>query len=176
MQIQRLEEFQIEQSLQQQIGDLLGECFSDYPEDRSYFRQLPDFRYLAWMDQQLVAHLAVEHRIINNDDQLLRIFGIIDLCVAPAFQHQKLATKMLRLLEQLARDHRIDFLVLVAKDHEFYTLNGFQVVDNRCRWLMIHDDQTFGITSRSLHRSLLVKATGEKQWRPGITDFLGHIF
>jgi len=176
MQIQRLEEFQIEQGLQAQLGYLLSECFPDYPEDRSFFRQLPDFRYLAWMDQQLVAHMGVEHRIINNEEQLLRIFGIIDLCVAPAFQHQKLASRMLHLLEQLAVDHGIDFLVLVAKDHDFYTHNGFEVVDNRCRWLMIHQDQTFGITSRSLHRSLLVKATGDKQWLPGLTDFLGHIF
>ena len=79
MHIQRLEEFQINRTVQAQIGQLLKECFPDYPEGRSYFRQLPDFRYLAWKDQQLVGHMGIEHRMINNDGQTLRIFGIIDL-------------------------------------------------------------------------------------------------
>lgn len=176
MTIQRLEEHQIDAGLHQQIGALLGQCFPDYPAGRSFFNQLSSFRYLVWDDGRLVAHMGVDHRIINNEGQLLRIFGIADLCVLQSYQHQKLATGLLEQLEKLARKAAVDFLVLVAKDHALYRANGFQVVDNTCCWLMIHQNTTLGIAQRRLEKSLLVKRLGQKEWKRGPVDFLGPVF
>ena len=100
MNIKRVEEFLIRESDRAKIHALLSECFSDYPKGRTYYKQLPTFRLLAWEGDDLVGHLAVEHRMMNNAGNLIRVFGIVDLCVAKDFQHQKIGTQLLDQLEK----------------------------------------------------------------------------
>ncbi|MCB0570043.1 MAG: GNAT family N-acetyltransferase [Phaeodactylibacter sp.] len=176
MELQRLEEFQIDDRAESQIAALLGQCFPGYPEGRAYFKQLPDFRYLCWEGGQLIAHMAVEHRMVYNDGEVFRIFGIADLCVAEAFQHRKLASRLISELSILGQNHRIDFLLLMAKDHGLYLNNGFELVANDCQWLIIQEHRALGIAHRRVPSSLMVKPLGRKQWRPGFLDLLGHVF
>ena len=176
MKLQRLQEFEIDEATESAIAGLLGSCFPEYPEGRIYYKQLPDFRFLCWENEALIAHMAVEHRIVNNDGQAFRVFGIADLCVSESFQHRRLASRMLSELSILGLRHRIAFLLLMAKDHSLYRANGFQLVPNTCKWLMISEHSTLGIAHRRVPSSLMVKALGKKEWRPGLVDFLGHVF
>ncbi len=174
--IDRKEECLIAPAVLEQIAALLSEAFPDYPPGQSYYKQLPHFRLLAWRESRLVGHLAVEHRLISNDGRPLRIFGIADLCVAADHQHKKIASCLLLELETLGRVNGIEFLVLLAKDHELYLRNGFQAVDNPCQWLMVQRFRTLGVVRRSLGGSLLVKPLGDRAWSGGVVDFLGHVF
>lgn len=174
--IQRKEEFSISETTHQAIHQLLSRNFSGYPKNQTYFKQLPNFRYLVWHQNQLIGHMAVEHRLMNNDDQIIRTFGIADLCVDLDYQHQKIGTFLLQKVEELGRNNFIDFLVLVAKDQQLYLQNGFQTVDNYCRWLWIHQQKTFGVIHRYLNHSLMIKSLQKKEWRSGSLDFLGYIF
>jgi GNAT superfamily N-acetyltransferase len=176
MNIKRVEEFLIDKPLRIKIHSLLSECFPDYPKGKTYYKQLPTFRLLAWEGDDLVGHLAVEHRMMNNVGNLIRVFGIVDLCVAKDFQHQKIGTQLLDRLEKLGKKHEINFLLLIAKDHEVYLKNGFTLVENNCKWLFIHDHETLGVMQRQLQNSLMVKALGKKEWKENKLDFLGHIF
>lgn len=176
MKLERLCEFEIGETTEAAIAGLLGQCFPDYPRGRIYYKQLPDFRFLCWENNTLIAHMAVEHRMVNNDGQALRIFGISDLCVAEPFQHRRLASRLISELALLGLRHRIDFLLLMAKDHGLYLSNGFQLVANTCRWLMINEHQSLGIAHRRVQSSLMVKALGKKEWRPGLADLLGYVF
>ena len=174
--IERIEEFLIPPAVLEQIAGLLAEAFPDYPSGRSYLKQLPTFRLLAWQDATLTGHLAVEHRLVAVEGTPLRIFGIADLCVAGAFQHRKIATCLLGELERLGRTNGIDFLMLLAKDHSLYLQNGFQPVDNPCCWTVLQRFHTYGVVRRSVSGSLLVKPLSGSPWPPGLVDFLGHIF
>lgn len=176
MKVQRQEEFQISESVQKDIRQLMESCFSNYPGDRIYLKQLPDFRYLIWEGRQLIAHMAVEHRMVNNQGEPFRIFGITDLCVAADFQHQKHASHLLRLLEDLAKQNGIDFIILNAVEHQLYQNNGYQLVENTCTWLLIQSHKTIGVVRRRLSQSLMVKALGDKEWKAGDLDFLGYAF
>lgn len=176
MRLERIEEFLISGATQEAIADLLQQAFPGYPSDRTFFKQLPDFRYLFWDEEKLAAHMAVEHRMINNDGQLHRIFGVADLCVATASQRQKLATRLLQELESLGKNHAIDFIILQAQDAQLYETNGFQMQNNLCQWLLITQNNMLGIAKRRLEQSLMVKPLGEKIWRSGLVDFLGHVF
>lgn len=176
MQIQRLEEFLISSTIHQQIAQLLVDCFSEYPHQRSYLKQQPSFRYLVWEANQLIAHLGVEHRKIRVADSVCSIFGVADLCVHQAHQSQKIASTLLSQLEQLGQDNGIDFIVLTSGEHQFYQKNGFNLVQNTCRWLMINEHQTLGVAHRRIEESLMVKTLGDKPWKSGLVDFLGHIF
>lgn len=172
----RIEEFQISTATHQQIQILFASCFPEYPKDRTYFKQVPTFRYLVWESEQLIGHLGVDHRIIRVGNQLVSIMGIVDLCIDPAFQSKKIASNLIQKLNELAQQHQIDFLVLVTADHNYYRKHGFQLVQNICRWLIINNHQMLGIGHRRIEESLMVKAIGDKKWNDGMIDFLGHIF
>ena len=176
MNIDRVEEFQIEHTTRQKIHQLLSDCFPDYPPGKTYFKQLPDFRFLVWEGEELIGHLAAEHRLMNLSGDLIRVFGIADLCVAQSYQHKKIGTQLIKDLEALGKKVQIDFIVLLAKHHELYLKNGFILVDNSCKWVMIHANETLGIVKRKLEQSLLIKPLSGKKWKEGRLDFMGHIF
>lgn len=173
--LERLEEFALTESHQYDIQELLQSAFPGYP-DRTFYRQLPDFRYLGYQNEQLMAHMAVEHRLLYNAGHLCKVFGVIDLCVDPLFQRRRVASHLLSRLTDLGRSHGIEFLVLLAGQHQLYLDNGFQLVSNPCVWMMITGDQSLGLTRRSVQHSLMVKPLGERQWKEGLVDFLGSIF
>ena len=169
--IERIEEFQIHSTLRQAISNLLKDSFQGYPNDRIFYKQLPAFRFLAWSNGNLIGHLGIEHRIINNAGQLLNIFGIVDLCVHLAHQHQKIATRLLKKVENLATSNHIDFLLLNASEHNLYESNGFACVQAKCRWLLINKHQTLGVADRTLKQTIMIKRLGNKEWQNGPLDF-----
>lgn len=175
LRLERVEEFAIGPSQQLGIKRLLKTAFPGYP-DRTFYRQLPDFRYLGYQNDQLMAHMAIEHRLLQNAGQLYQIFGVIDLCVDPHFQRLRIASYLLEQLTLLGQSHQIDFLVLLASQHQLYLDNGFQLVSNPCVWMMISNEQSMGLTRRSVKHSLMVKPIGGQVWNEGLVDFLGPIF
>jgi N-acetylglutamate synthase-like GNAT family acetyltransferase len=174
--IQAIPEFSLPPSWKVQIGALLQACFSGYPSDRIYLKQLPAFRLLAFLEKKIVGHLAVEHRVINNDGNLYTIFGLTDVCVDVSLQRHHIATRLLEAITTLGKESAIDFLVLTAGLPSFYQKHGFQVVDNPCQWVLINQHYTYGVAARKAVDALMIKPLGDKAWSPGILDFLGHVF
>ncbi len=174
--IQRIEEFKISIEVHQQINTLLNKTFGDYYEKRSYYKQLPTFRYLVWDEDQLIGHMAIEHRNINVAEIVSTIFGVVDLSVDNEYQSQNIGSTLLQELETLGKKHAIDFLVLIAQNHEVYEKNGFYLENNTCRWLMINSNQILGVGHRRIEECLMVKPIKDKKWKPGLIDFLGHMF
>ncbi|MEM9822839.1 MAG: GNAT family N-acetyltransferase [Bacteroidota bacterium] len=176
MTIQRQEEFCLSAQDHRAIEKLLAMCFPEYPKGRTYYKQIPDFRFLVWEANQLIGHLAVEHRLINVAGSIAKIFGVVDLCVDQAFQDRKIASQLLQELETLGKSNGIDFLLLAAAQHRLYQNNGFQLVNNTFRWLIINDHQTFGVGNRRIKDSMMIKALGKQQWKTGQIDLLGPVF
>ncbi len=174
--IKRIEEFTLSPEKSKAVIELLCDCFPDYPRGRTYYKQLPDFRYLAYQDKSLIGHLAVDHRLISINGQQARVFGVVDLCVAAQFQQQKVATSLLQHLEKLARKHHLDFILLLTEDHSFYEKQGYSLVDNPCRWLVMQNHKSLGVIERQMNETLMVKQIGSRNWEKGVLDFLGYIF
>jgi hypothetical protein len=76
----RVAEAEIGESLRQQVQALLQACFPGYP-GRSYFKLPPHFRYLAMKSGALAAQMGVELRVIRVGSNVVRTFGVVDLCV-----------------------------------------------------------------------------------------------
>ena len=176
MRVERWEEYAIGPEVQQDIHLLLRDSFSVYPEGRTYFRQVPTFRYLMWDGEILVAQLGVDYRMMNNGGQCIRTFGIVDLCVSEPYRHRGIAAELLDQLERLGQEHHIDFIILWAKDRSFYQKKGFIEVSNPCKWLLIQGDESQGLLHRRVGEGLMVLRLGKKEWREGTLDYLGHIF
>jgi predicted N-acetyltransferase YhbS len=178
MRIEHQAEYQLSEKTHRAIQQLLEEGFENYPRARDFFRQLPTSRMLAWSEEgELIGHLAVEHRIVNNDGQLWRVFGIADFTVAKAHRNQRIGSTLLQSLTELGRSSGIDFLLLLAHDSgSIYAQNGFLPIDAQCKWLLINQDQSLGVLNRYIANSLMIKPLGNAVWRSGFLDFLGHIF
>jgi GNAT superfamily N-acetyltransferase len=176
MRIEHVEEFAIAPQVFAQVQLLLASSFPGYPANRPYFKLRPHFRLLAWTKDALVGHMGVDHRVIRVGNDLLTIFGVIDLCVAPQYQHRSLATQLLQQLEFLAHDTQRDAIVLFADDHRLYAANGYQRIETPCTWMMVDDHRTLGVTTRSLGDCLMVKPVTLAHWPDGAIDLLGYLF
>lgn len=176
MLIENVPEYKLSDDVHKLANQLLVESFPDYPLGRSYYKLLPQFRYLVWEDESLIAHLGIEHRVITNTGIPARIFGLIDLCVAPPYRGQKIATTLLQQVEELGRTSKIDFLLLFASDSRLYIENGYQRVANLCRWMKVDEHQTLDVGEESLSDCMLVKQIGMQKWQDGMVDLLGYLF
>ena len=174
MDVEMKAEHAITAPVRAEIHTVLDACFPGYPA-RSYFKQLPHFRYLGWSRGELVAHLGVEHRVINNGGAVLQIFGVVDLCVAASARSRGHARRLLGELEELGRRSEVDAVVLFADDPRLYLAAGYRRVPGPVKWLMVNEHESIGIAERPVEE-LMVKMLNEKPWNPGTVDLLGHLF
>ncbi|NRB51654.1 MAG: GNAT family N-acetyltransferase [Saprospiraceae bacterium] len=175
MRIDRTEEFLLTAETRQAISALLHRCFPGYPAHQTYYKYPPTFRYLIWEEQELIGHMGVVSRPISHDGDFFSIFGVMDLCISPTHQHQKLATYLLSELENLGKKSGIDFILLVAKDRQLYLNNNFVVVDNSCKWLLLTQNKVLGLVQRQLP-GLMIKPLQHHNWPSGTIDLIGPLF
>lgn len=175
MRIERIEECKLTEPVRAKIVALLKEGFGVYPEGRTFYKQLPGFRFLTWDEEELLGHLAAEYRIINVGGDLLPIFGVADLCVTPSRQQEKIATQMLGQLERLAGTSGVEFILLTGSEPNVYQGMGFQRIERSCRWLLMNNLTSLGVIRRSVN-NIMIKCLGDRPWPDGEIDFLGHIF
>ena len=120
--------------------------------------------------------MGVDHRVIRVGNSIFTIFGVIDLCVVQSHRRRGIASKLLILLTELAREKSVDFLFLVSHNDAIYLNNGFQAVSQYCSWLGIEDDRNCGVLVEKIEENFMVKQTGDKQWVNEPIDLLGYMF
>lgn len=175
MHFERREEFSINSNINANIQVLLQACFPDYPSHQTYFKQVPHSRILVWEKETLIGHASLEYRKIKVGETIMKAFLIGDICVLPAFQHQNIASKIIAKIEALSQENGLDLMIVTVSDTALYKKNGFVVVDNICRWVILQNHSTLGVIERNLNNSLMVKTLGKLIWREGTIDFMGHI-
>ncbi|WP_413409094.1 GNAT family N-acetyltransferase [Paenibacillus amylolyticus] len=160
------------------LQELLVTSFPEvYPKDRLFFKQIPHGRVLAFTpDNQLVGHVGLDYRMMNLNGKPIRVLGIIDLCVSPAIRSQGIASLLISEVERLATG-RVDFVLLFADHEELYSKNGFETVNNTCKWLKIDHETltTVGVGTQAVE-GLMIKEVGNMPWGEGELDFLGYLY
>lgn len=160
----------------EQIKQLLLQCFPTYYAHREYFKQIPHHRLLAKETEQIIGQLAIDYRIIALNDQAIKVWGIIDLCVSPEEQGKGIARQLLQKAETIARNNQLDFMLLFADNPSLYLQHGFQkCLDNEITWLKIDEHKTLGIGTEVIPE-LMIKEIGEKQWTSGKLDMMGFLY
>jgi GNAT superfamily N-acetyltransferase len=171
----RVAEAELGPDIRPQVQALLQMCFPGYPS-RTYFKLPPHFRYLALAQGALVGQMGVELRVIRVGSEILRTFGVVDLCVMQSQRSRGLAARLLTEVTELARSCGMDFVILFADDDRVYARNGWARAGNRCTWVKIHEHTTLGLTRAAQTGALMVKAIGPRAWPEGEVDLLGHVF
>ncbi|MFD0048028.1 GNAT family N-acetyltransferase [Actinomycetes bacterium NPDC127524] len=179
MKIEIVHEYDISIELSSKIEELLNDSFPEiYPENRIYFKQLPHFRFLAYnQGNRLIGHAGLDYRVMNLNGKPLRILGVIDLCVAGNAQSQGVGSSLLLEIDAFAEGRSIDFILLFADKINLYVKNGYQRVENVCKWLKINQEthETKGIGSEQIE-GLMIKKAGTANWEEGELDLLGYLF
>jgi GNAT superfamily N-acetyltransferase len=175
--LELVEEYGLGEERSTAVSTLLHEAFPDggFTATRTYLKQIPPRRLLAFEQERLVGHLGLEHRVIGTQGGPATIFGVVDLCVAVSAQRRGIASRMLEEVETLARRQGIDFLMLFASDRRLYEHNGYRHEDNVLRWMMVHQHEIIGIDEQPLVE-LMIKPARERPWPAGLVDLLGHQF
>lgn len=177
MTIENRAAYQLSINEQKQVAELLAGCFPHYPTGKTFFRQIPHFHLLVRSAQQeLWGQLSVEYRQINNQGQIMQVFGIADLCVLPQQRNKGIASKLIAHLEALAINNGVEAIITFAGKQKVYLKNGFVAAENECKWLFIQGDESMGVLKRRIPGGLMVKMLNEKSWQGERLDLLGHIF
>ncbi|WP_028731503.1 GNAT family N-acetyltransferase [Rhizobium leguminosarum] len=170
-------EYEIDTRTATQIVALLDESFPDTFDGRTYFKQLPHFRYLAFEGETVIGQAGVDHRVIRVGGKFTRIFGIIDLCVTPARRGVGLAADLLKQVERRAATSNVDFLVLMGDVDTLYIANGFQhVAPAMTKWLAVEDVESVAVIERDLSDCFLIKPLKGENWPVGQIDMVGYLF
>jgi len=176
MKIIKLNEYDIDNEAENDLQNLLIECFPDvYPLDRMYYKQMPHFRYLAYDEETLIAQVGLDYRAMNLNGSAIKVLGIIVLCVKKEYRGKNLASILLNKIDDFAKLHNVDFLLLFADTETVYLRNGFIRTKNICKWLKINEYETLGIGEEAIEE-LMVKKIGQKEWEDGYLDLLGYLY
>jgi len=177
MKLELVDEYALGAERTEAVRSLLHEAFPDvvFTQHRTYLKQIPPWRLLAWEGERLVGHLGLEHRVIGTSDGPATLFGVLDVCVAGDARGRGVASALLEHVESLGREHAIGFLMLFATDRRLYERNGYRHEHNVLRWSMIDEHRTLGIDEQPLDE-LMIKPIGARPWPAGPIDLLGHQF
>ncbi|WP_044641539.1 GNAT family N-acetyltransferase [Risungbinella massiliensis] len=178
MKIQMVLEHEISNELTVNIQTLLAECFLDSYPKRTYFKQIPHFRFLTFNEENcLVGQVGLDYRVMNLNGNPVRVLGVIDLCVSQNFRSKGLGSLLLSEIEMFCEERNVDFLLLFAGNKSLYLRNGYKSVKNKCKWLKIDEKNqtTFGIGHKVMDE-LMMKEIGQISWNEGDLDFLGYLY
>ncbi|WP_215144052.1 GNAT family N-acetyltransferase [Exiguobacterium qingdaonense] len=178
MNIQQMMEFEIGEALDKQLTELLMKSFEPLYHARSYFKQSPHLRLIAFDEQQhVIGQVGLDFRMMNLNGDPIRVLGIIDLCVQEEWQGGGIGRALMERVIALGDEHRIDFLLLFADRPDLYERIGFHTVSNICTWLQIDDqNQTTRGIGEARFEELMIRQVGDKRWTDGKLDLLGYLY
>lgn len=178
MTIDFVNEFEISEKDKSEIAKLLSLCFTDMAySGRTFFKQLPHYRLLLRTAKGIIGQLAIDYRIMNLNDSLVSVFGVIDLAVHPEHQGLGLGKKLMEEFDRLSALHKnnIDFLFLVTDKPAFYERLGYIKTNPEITWLKINEGKNLGVATEQVTDCfIMVKEISGKKWPGGSLDMLGY--
>lgn len=176
-QIEHIQELDLDADSRQQIADLVQQVFPDGEyRGRYYFKQLAHSRLVVNDGGKIIAHAGLDYRVMRMNDKPIKVLGIIDLAVDPAYQGKGLGIALLKETERLAvsSEAGVDFLFLVTEIHDYYRKLGYELAATQVQWLAIDQHQNLGVLDQFFDDCLMYKQTGDISWENGQLDMLGY--
>ena len=157
------------------IAGLLDACFDGAHGGRTFLKQVPHQRVLAWSGDYLVGHVGMDLRVVRVGEATVSVLGIVDLCVAPAARRQGIGAALLQVAEERAEGQ--SFALAMADDSRLYRRVGYsQIQAADVTFLAIEQLRCLGVVRRDLSEAALVKPLADDAWPDGPIDVLGHLF
>ncbi len=155
------------------IEVLRNQSFPEHQANRSYYKQLPHMRALQFDGDILVGYLGLDYRAIKVGDEVYKVLGIIDFCVAEQWRGKGIGSFMLSEISSFAEAKNVDFIVLISALEGFYRRQGYSKVEGIHSWLRLHEHTNYGVAVEHID-DLFIKPISGKQWGNGHVDWLGY--
>lgn len=119
--------------------------------------------------------MGLDYRVMNLNEEPIKVLGIIDLCVDTDFQGKGVASTMLTRVAEHAQDKDVDLIILIADDPSLYIKNGFQCFEADAAWLRVQEHKNYGVAEERLN-DLYVKPLRGQIVTKGALDWLGYMY
>jgi len=177
LEIRKYPEIELTDEIRHQVSLLLQKSFPETSfHGQHYYKQLPHYRLLAYEDEMLIGHLAVDYRMMRLNDQLIKVFGLRSFCVFEERRNHYIGSFLLEEAEKLAEAANADFLFVFSTIGGIFKKHDFKHVDNICTWLKIDEHKSTGIGDGFLKEEIMIKQISHKKWETGNVDFLGYLY
>lgn len=154
---------------------LLDVSFPDTFDGRTFYKQQPHHRILAFKQERLIGHVGLDLRVVTVAGRMYETVGIIDLCVAEDRRGQGIGTALIQAAEDF--DAARDFVILFADNHSIYSANGYtRIIPAHTRWFAIDGLQSHSVMERDLSDCFMAKPLTSTSWPNGKIDLLGYLF
>lgn len=157
------------------IRVLRNDSFPEYQAPRSYYKQLPHYRYLKYAGDVLVGYMGLDYRVIGIDGAVYNTLGVVEICVKKEYRRSGEGSLMLASLAEYAENRSIDFIILMSDLDEFYIKNGYEKITAHHTWLRLHEFKNYGVAHEEIDE-FFVKSISGKVWANGYVDWLGYMF
>ncbi len=168
-------EIDVTKAQHKSIEILRNLSFPEHQANRSYYKQLPHMRALQFEGDILVGYLGLDYRAIKVGDEVYKVLGIIDFCVAEQWRGKGIGSLMLSEVSSFAEAKNVDFIVLISALESFYQRQGYSKVEGTHSWLRLHEHTNYGVAVEHID-NLLIKPISGKQWGNGHVDWLGYMY
>lgn len=175
MQIETIDEQNLTSADEQRIMQALQKAFSEGFEDRSFYQQRHNKRFIVRHGEDIIGHMAVCYRAIRMNDQLVRIAGLAEVATDPDFRGQGIASKLMAKVLDYVQDTQADFFLLFGV-RAMYEGNGFRPVPNPVTYVDMQGAKTGSVSQ--LHKThLMMRQLKDIPWDDTADiDLLGHMF
>ncbi|PID29198.1 MAG: GNAT family N-acetyltransferase [Candidatus Cloacimonadota bacterium] len=170
-----IHEIDVTETQHNSIKVLRNHSFPEHKVNRSYYKQMPHMRALQYKGEILVGYLGLDYRAIKVGDEVYKVLGIIDFCVAEQWRGRGIGSFMLSEVSSFAEEKDVDFIILISELEEFYLRHGFIKVEGIHSWLRISEHVNYGVAVEHIEE-LFIKPISGKQWVSGDIDWLGYMY
>jgi GNAT superfamily N-acetyltransferase len=158
-----------------ELANLLDDAFPDTFVGRTFYKQKPHHRLLAFEQNRLIGHVGIDLRAITIAGDIYEIIGLIDLCVSSDARAKSIGSALIRAAEAFGA--ACDFSILFADDHRIYLANGYQRIEPaHTRWFAIDELRSHSVIERDLGDCFMAKSLNARPWPRGNIDLLGYLF
>jgi predicted N-acetyltransferase YhbS len=157
------------------IADLLARSFSTDFGGRSHFLIRHSWRHVIRGTERILAHMAVQLRVVRLDGRLVTIAAIADVATDPQVRGQGLAAALLQAAILRARSTLADHVLLYGTAR-LYAAAGFRPAANPTTFLDMPGAVTLAVR-RAPAQHLMVLDLGPTPWNgTAELDLLGPMF
>ena len=173
--IERIEELRLNHVQENDIAQLLKDTFSVNFQGRSFFQNRHHCRFLAYLENELVGHLAIAYRAIQMGNRRIDIVGIGEVAVASTARKQGIATKLVQCALEEGRLAGADFAALFGEE-ALYAKAGFLKASNVITLSEMEGAKTGAIVREPNHHFMINPLGGVKWDSNAPIDLAGFAF
>ena len=164
---------EVDCDLDKRLRALLVPCFPHEPVllTRRYVKEPPAQRFLMKNeDGSIRAHVAVHLKTVRVEGADVRIGGIAEVAVDPAYRGQGCLRRILPAVHSWLLAQGVSFAMLIGNP-SIYRSSGYRSLLSPIRYL----DEGCG-WKEEVHGLAMVRELGSERWPAGVTDLRGPLF